>query len=465
MGGCKNTTSGCRVRAYKHAFHGPNHGVGENAGSEWPGDATRCMKDCNICVHWSGITAYDVKDCPETTVWAGHYRENAYSYPMGSKSGGLPYALAVSGRNQLDSGWNDNLWGFSVHKVRGKNSNELSYDIQTKGIKQGLENEIVLPQRGISADRDDVILGNIKNNSRAAKPCPGGTGQFLQGARKVRCFYGKSNESKLRDLHANRNGITNDPRASMFSKLKEEFCQITENAFKNPGGGNCLEYDEGKRIAKAYCRVGDRIATDANCTKDNLGNHYEELAAEYCKNKGRNNQWCSCYNVSNDVCKTHPTAAGCAKKKQVFDPLVEATPEKFRHVWSGKAKCFGNVCVGNKYVPTNANQGCDAPVQICAQSFDLDNISGSTIEAKCEQTAIQNNSSSQPSTQPSAGDSPSGPTPAPVPTPDQDQGQGAITNSQIPAIDIDLNALTDQQKVTVGIAALCLCLMFFLIIF
>ena len=98
MGGCKNTTSGCRVRAYKHGgFSGPNHGVSENAHKEWPGDATRCMKDCNICVHWSGITGYKVLDCPETTVWAGHYQRNAYSYPMGSNSGGLPYALAVSG--------------------------------------------------------------------------------------------------------------------------------------------------------------------------------------------------------------------------------------------------------------------------------------------------------------------------------------------------------------------------------
>ena len=454
MGGCKNTTSGCRVRAYKHGgFSGPNHGVSENAHKEWPGDATRCMKDCNICVHWSGITGYKVLDCPETTVWAGHYQRNAYSYPMGSNSGGLPYALAVSGNvGTLQYGWNDQLWGFSVHKVRAKGNNELSYDIQTKGLKEGHPEEIILPKQGISADRDDVILGNIKNNDRAAKPCPGGTGQFLQGARKVRCFYNKSDESKLRTLHANKNGITNDPRASMFSKLKQDFCNVTENAFKNPGGGNCLEYDEGKRIAKQYCQVSDRIATDGNCTKDNLGNHYEELAEAYCKNNGRNNQWCSCYNVSNNVCKTHPTAAGCDKKKQVFDPLVEATPEKFRHVWSGKAKCFGNVCVGNKYVPTNANQGCDAPVQICAQSFDLDNVSGSTIEAKCEQTANEN-------TQPSAGDSPSGPVPTPAPN------QGAITNSQIPAIDIDLNTLTEQQKVTVGLAALCLCLMFFLIIF
>ena len=223
-----------------------------------PGDATRCMKDCNICVHWSGITGYKVLDCPETTVWAGHYQRNAYSYPMGSNSGGLPYALAVSGNvGTLQHGWNDQLWGFSVHKVRAKGNNELSYDIQTKGLKDGHSDEIVLPKQGISADRDDVILGNIKNNNRAAKPCPGGTGQFLQGARKVRCFYSKSDESKLRTLHANKNGITNDPRASMFSKLKQDFCKVTENAFKNPVVGIVLNTT---KVKESQGNIVDSVA-------------------------------------------------------------------------------------------------------------------------------------------------------------------------------------------------------------
>ena len=324
--------------------------------------------------------------------------------------------------------------------------------------------------RGRNGDLRDNALRSMKirdipgHNSGRIKAdtdseCPGIADTHVYHrteGKKRSCFYDKSRPNEIRTVYDSKSG--NHQMSSLFTFLKTRFCGEADNVFKNPGGGMCLEYDEGKRLAKLYCQVGDRIATDANCTEDNLGNHYEELAEAYCKtHDGKHNQWCSCYNVSNDVCKNVPNAAGCDKKKQVFDPLVEATPEKFRHVWSGKAKCFGSVCVGKKYVPTNANQGCDAPVQICAQSFDLDNVSGSTIEAKCEQTAIQNNSSSQPSTQPSAGDSPSGP----VPT----QAQGAITNSQIPAINIDLSTLTEQQKVTVGLAALCLCLMFFLIIF
>ena len=116
--GCPNATSGCRVRAYKHWNQtGPNHGVGEN-------NSNTCRKECRSCINWGGISSYNVLNCPETTVIAGHYRENAYSHPMGS-AGPLPYALAVSGRQNMCCGWDNNLWGFTFHKVRNKNGNEI----------------------------------------------------------------------------------------------------------------------------------------------------------------------------------------------------------------------------------------------------------------------------------------------------------------------------------------------------
>jgi len=429
------------------------------------------MKDCNGCVHWNGITGYKILDCPETTVWAGHYQRNAYSYPMGSNSGGFPYALALSGQvHELQHGWNDQLWGFSIHKVRGKRGDEISYDIPTNGLNSGHAGEILLPKQGISADRSDVILGNIKSSDRASTPCPGGTGKFMQGARKVRCFYSKDDASKLRHLHSNKNGITNDPRASMFSKLKQDFCGVTDNVFKNPGGGICLEYDEGKRIAKEYCRHKGRIATDANCTKDNLGNHYDELAAEYCKKTGRNIEWCSCYNVSNDVCKTHSNAAGCKKKRDTYDKLVEATPKDYKNSWNGMAACFGKVCTGKKYIPANSNQNCNRPVQVCVQDFDIQGIADSTINATCEQTANTN-------TQPSAGDSPSGVSPSGgSPSGGSPSGGSPSGGSPSGETPLDKNAqsrvtsafgnITDtQKKAAVGLTAMFLFLIFVLIIF
>jgi hypothetical protein len=55
-----------------------------------------------------------------------------------------------------------------------------------------------------------------------------------------------------------------------------------------------------------------------------------------------------------------------------------------------------------KFIPPNANQGCDAPIQICAQEFNINSMSNSDITATCEQQA---NTGSPPS----AG---SGPSPA-----------------------------------------------------
>jgi hypothetical protein len=414
---CTNKTSGCRVRAYKHGnFGGPNHGVGQN-------DPNECRKDAGsgCCVDWRGISSYKVSDCGETVVIAGHYNGNGYAQPMGS-SGPLDFALAVTGDvGSLPAGWNDHLQGFSFHTTPSANANQLSYDIATRGINKGQVSEIALPKQGISADREDVILGTSKNSEKAAKPCPGGTGSFLQGATKVRCLYSKTDADKMKNLYDVMKGsnITNDPRAAMHSSLKTTFCRIPGNVFTNPGGGSCLEDTQAKETAKEYCSVGARIngkGDGASCTSTNLGeNYYKELAESYCKTTtGKADLWCSCYNVTQGVCDTDSSAAGCDKKRRGFDKLVEGTPSEFKTQWNGMEGCFEGVCQGAKYVPENANQNCDRPVQICVQDFDFRSISGgSTINATCNQnagtgTSVGDGSSGSPSYTPSG--APSGTT-------------------------------------------------------
>jgi len=95
------------------------------------------------------------------------------------------------------------------------------------------------------------------------------------------------------------------------------------------------------------------------------------------------------------------------------------------------------VCQGDKYVPQNANQNCNAPVQICAQSFDLSQISESSIEAQC-------NLSASTGTPPSAGGTPSE-TPSEIPS-----GNG-----------IDLNNNTTRLVVggVGGLFVMCCCLL------
>ena len=261
--------------------------------------------------------------------------------------------------------------------------------------------------RGAAGDLADNALRSVKVTAiprtlpkrisiDTDNDCPGATKTYKRVVgKKNACFYDDESDTALRSLLAGGKEIDH-------ATVKTEFCKLSKNVFKNPGGGKCLEYDSQKQLAKEYCSVGNRMATDGNCTIANLGNFYAQVAEAYCKTAaGKADLWCSCYNVTNNVCDTDSAAAGCDKKRQQFDKLVDATPEGFRHVWSGKAACFGGVCQGDKYVPQNANQNCNAPVQICAQSFDLSQISESSIEAQC-------NLSASTGTPPSAGGTPSG---------------------------------------------------------
>jgi hypothetical protein len=289
--------------------------------------------------------------------------------------------------------------------------------------------------------------------------CPGATNTYKRAVgKKNACFYDDENDTTLRSLLAGGNKTDH-------ATAKEKFCKLSKNVFKNPGGGPCLEYDTVKSLAKEYCSVGDRIATDASCTPTNLGNFYAGIAETYCKTAaGKADVWCSCYNVANNVCDTDSAAAGCDKKRQQFDKLVEATPEGFRNVWSGRAACFGGVCQGDKYVPQNANQNCNAPVQICAQSFDLSQISESSIEAQCNLTATTGTPSS-------VGDGPSG-TPSGTPSGDGPSGTPPGTPSggigdYIPQSLGDVRNDSKKQLAVGGVGALfmlCCCLLIIIVL-
>jgi hypothetical protein len=89
----------------------------------------------------------------------------------------------------------------------------------------------------------------------------------------------------------------------------------------------------------------------------------------------------------NNVCDTNSNAAGCPEKALTFDVLVAKTPEAFKTEWSGREACYGLVCqesgTGTKYIPLNANQKCSSPVQICGYKIDAENLTNSTIDAKC----------------------------------------------------------------------------------
>ena len=293
-------------------------------------------------------------------------------------------------RKWNDNNWNDDLDGVAIQTIPSANSNQMQYHIPIDHYTPHSFNDTYcggcrwwpeVKNRGDykNADRDDVMI----REGVTFRPCPGGTGYF-NSASGVRCIYSKTDATGLRTLHSNKNGIQNDPRATMHAILKDTFCGDSENITKNPGGGTCLEFDSAKTIAKDYCSKNNRMATSGVCTRENLGNFYDELAVAYCKTtNGQADDWCSCYNVLNKVCDTNNNAAGCLDKAINYDPLVEATPEEFKTLWVGLEGCYGGVCQGNKYIVPNANQNCDKPINICKQSIDAENISESAIELAC----------------------------------------------------------------------------------
>jgi hypothetical protein len=229
-----------------------------------------------------------------------------------------------------------------------------------------------------------TMRGKLKRVETDAE-CHGADKVYKKVAGKINaCFYSSTDEKKIRQVYDRKGRDSN--MGGLYNTLRDDFCGRRDNVFKNPGGGLCQEYDTGKKLAKEYCAVGDRMATDSSCTSKNLGNAYASLAATFCKTAaGKKHVWCSCYNVTNGVCKNDASAAGCAKKKQTFDELVAATPKKFRNSWNGMESCFGGVCAGDKYLPTGYNANCSRPVQVCVQEFNINAIADSKINATCNQ--------------------------------------------------------------------------------
>jgi hypothetical protein len=198
-------------------------------------------------------------------------------------------------------------------------------------------------------------------------------------------------DSKLRGFDTAPNCKGSNTLSTWLEQERINFCENIDNFTKDPGGtaGSCIERNAGKALAHQYCGGTDKIKTSAACTRTYLGDDkWVELANAYCNtDDGRADQWCSCYNVMNDVCDTNPNAAGCTEKAFSYDKLVEKTPEAFRTAWSGRAPCYGLVCqeseAGSKHIPENANQNCAAPIQICGQSIQAEGITESTINATC----------------------------------------------------------------------------------
>ena len=227
--------------------------------------------------------------------------------------------------------WNDDLDGIRLQSVPSATPSQMQYHIKVPEQ----------PQNNMNYFSPRKIKGGtvVDDNGTSFNPCPGASAKYNNSKSGVRCIYPKT-ASALRELH----GSTKySNMAAMHTSLAGKFCADSNNVFESPGGQSCLERSTGAALAKTYCQVGNRIKSDANCTKENMGDaNYASVAATYCNTAaGRADTFCKCHNVTNGVCDTHSTAAGCAKKKLTFDKLVDATPSDQKNVWSGMESCFG----------------------------------------------------------------------------------------------------------------------------
>ena len=296
---------------------------------------------------------------------------------MYNQSGGV----GSTGRN-----FNDDYDSIRIQTVPSAGANEMQYHINA--VSQVPLN--ATDPKSIGSN--DMIYYDKTNK---IKPCPGGTAYFNSKS-GVRCIYPKS-ASALRTLYGATKASNMD---TMYTSFVETFCADSNNVFENPGVQSCLEIDTGKALAKQYCEVSDRIHSDTNCTKENLGvANYDSIAEAYCE-ANPNDSFCSCYNVVNDKCADDSTTgpAGCDHPTgAAYVKIRNATPSDQKSLWDGQRKC-GSVCTGaGKYLPDNNQAGCKTTIQICSQNFNVGSMSESDINASCELNASDGSSVSEPS--------------------------------------------------------------------
>lgn len=285
--------------------------------------------------------------------------------------------------------FNDDIDGIRLQFVPGAGSGQMQYHIN---IPTQTPHDYFSPVN---------VTGDVlDSNGTRFTPCPGGTAYFNSKS-GIRCVYNKS-ASALQTLHAS---TKYSNMANMHTSLADTFCSDSNNIFDSPGGETCLSRNEGKRLAIEYCSVGSRIkggttGGDPNCTTQALGDNYDSIAEAYCE-ANPNDSFCSCYNVVNDKCADDSTTgpAGCDHKSgEAYVNNRKATPSDQKSLWDGQRKC-GSVCTGaDKYLPDNNQAGCKTTIQICSQTFNVNNMKNSDISASCELNASDGSS---------VGDSPS----------------------------------------------------------
>ena len=371
-----NCNSTCKVQVYQHHGHTSNPGVTYNYDED--GNVMGVFEN-----HTSSYTGTADENCMMTgfTWWEGHNPGNANGVDAGNalmlRNGYEDLHARNHGVSPRDNHFKhyDNIDGLRFQTVPSAGGNQMQYHIN------------IPPQKIHDFSDPKRITGDVyDSNNVLFNPCPGASAKYFNSKSGVRCIYPKT-ASALQTLNS---ATKKSNMAAMHTSLAGTFCADSNNVFESPGGQSCLERSTGQALAKQYCEVSDRIHSDTNCTKENMGvANYDIVAEAYCE-ANPNDSFCSCYNVVKDKCADDSTTgpAGCDHPTgAAYVNIRNATPSDQKSLWDGQRKC-GSVCTGaDKYIPDNNQAGCKTTIQICSQNFNVDNMNNSEITAQCELNA------------------------------------------------------------------------------
>ena len=397
--------SECKLILYQH-------GVGEGAVDEFTGDRG--------VTHNDQATSYSTTgDCTNTS-WGvfkdndGDNKGNGVIIGKGDDAGGKFHT------NQHGQG--KGSLNHRFYKINDEISFVKKIEIPTLPAGAIVEDLEVYGRR--SDDRqgewghypfvDSMDVGNsnhplqllVHTPEIKGSPCPGATAGIPIGHRTYRCVYTDNNQ--IQALYSGLSGNAADPRIDMYGRVVSKYCEDNENISKQIGGGLTCEDMGANR--ETWCSVGERIKTEASCTKTLIGEDaYHRIGSTYCQaNPG--DEWCICYNLSQGVCITDMEAAGCkhaygvldenkdalgpaiqiSRAQEDVDKGVEGAEEELARleaqsgypILRDNVHCRPDACERG-YLPKNVKGSCAASYRICDKDIDIRNVSNSDVVVEC----------------------------------------------------------------------------------
>jgi hypothetical protein len=219
------------------------------------------------------------------------------------------------------------------------------------------------------------LKGNQDNN--LSDHCPGATWKAWKHAKtagkpsQALCQW-KIDENNMASLAA-----SNETHVKgKYNTIINRVCNAIKNDAPNfkTGRGNketCWDLVNTQKFMKDYCFKGNRMSTDSLCTKSSLGDSYEILAKEYC-DANPDKEFCGCYNVMQPgLCEQLPNLPGCKTVKPIWDKITSSLDEGDIAQFEGMQPCYGSVCAGNVYQPTDWGKNCNRDISICKADFDI----------------------------------------------------------------------------------------------